>query len=78
MFGADVTVNTGGPIEVALGGSMLMASDGQGIREQGNSFLYIYVSDVDSVFLRATKAGGVVIEPQQLGLGQLNMPENWS
>ena len=63
VFGAEATVNTGGPTEVTLGDSMLMVSDGQGIREQGKSFLYVYVPDVDAVFLRATRAGGVAIEP---------------
>jgi len=68
VFGADATVNPGGPTEITLGGSMLLVSDGQGIREQGKSFLYVYVPDVDAVFLRATKAGGVVLEPP------VNMP----
>jgi PhnB protein len=63
VFGADATVNRGGPTEVKLDGSVLMVSDGQGIREQDSSFLYVYVPDVDAVFQRARKAGGVVVEP---------------
>jgi PhnB protein len=63
VLDADVTVNRGDPTEVTLGGSKLMVSDGQGIREPGKSFLYVYVPDVDVVFLRAVKAKSSVIEP---------------
>lgn len=63
VFGAAATVRPGAPTEVSLDGSILIVSDGQGVREPTPVFLYVYVSDVDAVFERAIKAGSVLVEP---------------
>jgi len=50
------------PAEIRVGDSVVMISDGGAIREATPAFLYVYVEDVDSTYLRAMAANSVSIE----------------
>jgi len=50
------------PAEIKIGDSVVMVSDGGGLRELAPAFLYVYVEDVDSTYQRAVEANVVVIE----------------
>jgi PhnB protein len=45
-----------------IGDSIVMVSDGGGLRESWPAFLYVYVEDVDETYRRATDASAVSIE----------------
>ena len=44
------------PAEVRIGDSVVMVSDGGGLREPAPAFLYVYVEDTDSTYRRAIAA----------------------
>jgi len=48
--------------EVRIGDSVVMISDGGGLREPAPAFLYVYVEDTDSTYRRAIAANAVSIE----------------
>lgn len=52
----------GRPTEIRIGDSTIMVSDGDGLRESAQAFLYVYVEDADSTFRRAIAANAVSIE----------------
>lgn len=52
----------GRPAEIRVGDSIIMVSDGGGLRESAPAFLYVYVEDADSTFKRAIAANAVSIE----------------
>lgn len=52
----------GRPAEIRIGDSIVMVSDGDGLREAAPAFLYVYVEDVDSTFRRAIAASAVSVE----------------
>lgn len=52
----------GRPAEIRIGDSVLMISDGDGIREPAPAFLYVYVEDVDSTYGRAIAANALSVE----------------
>lgn len=54
--------HSGRPAEIRIGDSMIMVSDGDGLRESAPAFLYVYVEDADSTFRRAMAANAVAIE----------------
>jgi uncharacterized glyoxalase superfamily protein PhnB len=62
VFGAQGDVNAGRPSELKIGESMLMVSDGGGVRRARSSFLYVYVEDTDATFARAVGAGAKTME----------------
>lgn len=62
VFGAEGDYRPGAPAELRIGDSMLMVSDGAGVREPTPAFLYVYVPDADQAFERAKGAGAVVVE----------------
>jgi uncharacterized glyoxalase superfamily protein PhnB len=62
VFGAEGACHLGAPTELRIGDSMLMLSDGGGVREPRPAFLYVYVPDVDQAFERAMSLDAVVIE----------------
>ena len=51
------------PVELKVGDSIIMVSDGGGIRSSMPGFLYLYVADTDATFLAATRAGAEIVEP---------------
>lgn len=52
----------GRPAEIRIGDSVVMISDGDGLRESAPAFLYVYVEDADSAFRRAIAANAVSVE----------------
>lgn len=62
VFGAEGDYRSGAPTELRIGDSMVMLSDGGGVRGPAPSFLYVYVPDVDRAFERARSRGAVIIE----------------
>lgn len=52
----------GRPAEIRIGDSVVMISDGDGLREPVAAFLYVYVEDADSTFHRAIAAKAVSVE----------------
>jgi uncharacterized glyoxalase superfamily protein PhnB len=52
----------GRPAEIRIGDSMVMISDGGGLRESVAAFLYVYVENADSSYRRAIEANAVSIE----------------
>ena len=62
VFGARGEVHGGAPAEMWIGESVIMVSDGGGLREASRGFLYVYVPDADETWARAIAAGGHSIE----------------
>ena len=50
------------PTELRIGDSIVLISDGGGIRESTSSFHYIYVADADAIYHRAVARGAEAIE----------------
>lgn len=63
VTGAEGDILPGRPVELRIGDSMVMVSDGAGLRELSPAFLYVYVPDTDLAFRRALDAGAEAIEP---------------
>ena len=58
------------PTEIRIGDSIIMISDGGGLREPVSAFLYVYVENVDETYRRAVEAGAETIElPSDLPYG---------
>jgi PhnB protein len=58
------------PTEIRVGDSLIMISDGGGLRESMPAFLYVYVEDVDETYRRAVEAGAETLElPSDLPYG---------
>jgi PhnB protein len=58
------------PAEIRIGDSLIMISDGDGLREPVSAFLYVYVEDVDETYQRAVEAGAETLElPSDLPYG---------
>lgn len=62
-FDAAGETHPGRPAELRIGDSVLLVSDGGGVREAAPAFLYIYVPDADETWRRAVDAGARTIEP---------------
>lgn len=56
-FGAKGRLLPDRPTELTIGNSVLMISDGAGVRKPTSSAFYIYVPDADKAWARAVKAG---------------------
>ena len=70
VFDAEGEIHPGRPAEIRIDDSLLMISDGGGMREARPAFLYVYVPDVDAAFARAETLGAKVIEaPADLPYG---------
>lgn len=63
VFGAAGAAAPGRPAEMWIGGSVVLVSDGEGVRAHGGGFLYVYVPDVDAAAARAQRAGARIVEP---------------
>ena len=58
------------PAEIRIGDSVVMVSDGGGLRELAAAFLYVYVEDTDSTYRRAIAANAVSVEePAEMPYG---------
>ena len=60
---AQGEVLPGRPVELRIGDSLVMISDGAGVRDPAPAFLYVYVPDADAAYRRAIGAGAQSIEP---------------
>jgi len=50
------------PAEIRIGDSLIMISDGGGLREPVSAFLYVYVENADETYQRAVEAGAETLE----------------
>ena len=50
------------PSEIRIGDSLIMISDGDGLREPASAFLYVYVENVDETYRRAVEGGAETLE----------------
>jgi PhnB protein len=50
------------PVELKVGDSIIMVSDGGGLRPSMPGMLYVYVADTDATFQSAIRAGAEIIE----------------
>ena len=50
------------PSEIRLGDSLIMISDGDGLRPAMPAFLYVYVGDVVETYRKAVEAGAESLE----------------
>jgi len=62
VFDAAGKSSPGAPAEVKIGESLIMISDGGGMRERTTAFLYVYVRDAEETYRRAITAGATSIE----------------
>jgi len=62
VFGADGELRSEAPTEMRIGDSVVMISDGGGVREAMPAFLYVYVENADETYRRAMAAGARPIE----------------
>jgi len=63
VFDARGDLNDGRPSEMLIGDSIVMVSEGGGVREAMPSFLYVYVEDTDAAYRRAIDSDAETIEP---------------
>jgi PhnB protein len=62
VFGAVGELRPSAPAEIRIGDSVILVSDGDGVREPMPTFLYVYVDHADEVYRRAIAAGAESIE----------------
>ncbi|MCC8981240.1 VOC family protein [Bradyrhizobium acaciae] len=62
VFAAQGEVRSGAPTEIRIGDSIILISDGGGVREAMPAFLYVYVQNTDETYRRAVAAGAESIE----------------
>jgi len=62
VFGAEGDIRSGAPSEIRIGDSIVMISDGGGIRAAQPAFLHVYVEDADATYRHAIDAGARSIE----------------
>ena len=63
VFDATGEIQSNRPTELRIGDSIVIISDGGGIREATSGFLYVYVADTDATYRRAVARGAATIEP---------------
>ena len=62
VFGAEGELRSGAPTEIRIGDSIILISDGGGVREAMPAFLYVYVENADETYRRAIAAGAESVE----------------
>jgi PhnB protein len=62
VFHAQGEYASGRPAEIKIGDSVVMISDGGGVRDIATAFLYVYVENTDATFARALTAGAIDLE----------------
>jgi uncharacterized glyoxalase superfamily protein PhnB len=62
VFGAHGEARAGAPTEMWIGDSLIMVSDGDGVRQARQTFLYVYVGNADEAYQRALEGGALAIE----------------
>ena len=70
VFGAGGKFCAGVPSEMRIGESVVMVSDGGGLRDPSTAFLYVYVENADKTYDMAIRSGAQSIEaPQDMPYG---------
>jgi PhnB protein len=71
VFHAQGEFRAGAPAEILIGDSLVMVSDGGGLRDPMPAFLYVYVDDTDSCYQRAiaTSEATSLEEPSDMPYG---------
>jgi PhnB protein len=80
VFGAEGEFRPGRPTDLRMGDSMVMVSDGGGVRELAPAFLHVYVDDADAVFELATTYGATSVEDpsdQPYGDRRATVRDSW-
>ncbi|MVT67096.1 VOC family protein [Bradyrhizobium pachyrhizi] len=62
VFDAQGEVRSDAPTEIRIGDSIILISDGGGVREAMPAVLYVYVQDADETYRRAIAAAAESIE----------------
>ena len=62
VFGALGEVRSGAPAEMKIGDSIVLVSEGGGVRQVFPAFLYVYVESADAAYERAIVSGARSIE----------------
>ncbi|AOI80655.1 MULTISPECIES: VOC family protein [unclassified Burkholderia] len=62
VFDAEGECRAGLPAEIRIGDSVVMVSDGGGLRDPMPAFLYVYVPNTDSTYRRALAAQAIPLE----------------
>ena len=62
VFAAEGEARAGAPSEIRIGDSIVMISDGGGVRAAQPTFLHVYVADADATYRRAIDAGARSVE----------------
>lgn len=62
VFDAYGKTRPNAPTELRIGDSLILISEGGGLRESMPAFLYVYVEDTDATYTRAITAGAVSLE----------------
>lgn len=69
-FDAAIERHPYGPAIVRIGDSIVMVSDGGGVREPTASLLHLYVDDCDATYAKAMAAGAALVEePAEMPYG---------
>jgi hypothetical protein len=80
VFYGQGDFQSGRPSEIRVGDSVIMISDGDGLRPAMPAFLYVYVADVDEIYRRAVEAGAESLElpsDQQYGDRRAMVKDAW-
>ena len=81
VFGAAGELQSAAPTEMTMGESIVMISDGGGLREAMPACLYVYVENADETYARAMAAGAQSIEPpadMPYGDRRATVRDSWS
>jgi PhnB protein len=62
VFDARGEPHAGRPAEMRIGDSIILVSDGGGLRKTVQAFLYVYVENADRTYQRAIASGAEAIE----------------
>ena len=62
VFAAEGELRSGAPTEIRIGDSIVLVSDGGGVREAMPAFLHVYVENADETYRLAIAAGALSIE----------------
>jgi PhnB protein len=62
VFAARGEPRVGRPVEMKIGDSVILVSDGGGMRENWPAFLYVYVEAADATYERALQVGAISVE----------------
>jgi PhnB protein len=80
VFGAQGEMRTDVPAEMRIGNSLIMVSDGGGVRKAWPGFFYVYVEDANESYKRALEAGAATIdEPADMPWGhrRATVQDSW-